>query len=91
MTEYLLMNKDTKLMLFHISQDEFSQFFCREIERYVDDVLLPPRFSSIQSWLEKRNYAKHKLHLQKWLKLWQIDTIQGFADITHALSLNDTL
>ncbi|MBQ7216489.1 MAG: hypothetical protein IJS39_10965, partial [Synergistaceae bacterium] len=58
---------------------------------YVDDALLPPGFSSIQSWLEKRNYAKHKLHLRKWLHLWQIDTLQGFADVTHALGLNDTL
>ena len=91
MTEYLLMNKDNKLMLFHISQGEFSQFFCQEIERYVDDALLPPGFSDIQSWLEKRNYAKHKQHLRKWLNLWQINTLQGFADVTHALGLNDTL
>ena len=91
MADYLLMNKDKKLLLFQISQDEFSQFSCHEMERYVDDALLPPGFSSIQSWLEKRNYAKHKLHLRKWLHLWQIDTLQGFADITHALGLNDTL
>ena len=42
-------------------------------------------------WLEHRNYAKHKDHLKKWLKEWGMDTISGFLDISHALSLNDTL
>lgn len=42
-------------------------------------------------WLEYRNYAKHKAHLKKWLKDWGMDTVSGFLDVSHALSLNDTL
>ena len=91
MCEYLLMNKNSKLILFDVRANEFSQYFCKELERYVDNTLLPPGFSSIHEWVDSRNYAKHKYHLQRWLRLWQIDTIQGFLDITHALSLNDTL
>ena len=91
MCEYFLMNKNSKLLLFRVLVDEHSQYYCKEIERYVDDVLLPPGFASIQDWVDRRNYAKHKHHLQVWLKQWQIDTIKGFIDITHALGLNDTL
>ena len=53
--------------------------------------ILPPSFISISEWLERRNYAKHKAHLRRWLKDWQIDTVKGFVDVTHALGLNDTL
>ena len=91
MNEYMLMNKNSKLLLFSIQFDDWSVPYCEEIEFYVDDDLLPPGFSSIYDWLNKRNYAKHKEHLKKWLKLWQIDTLQGFVDVTHALGLNDTL
>lgn len=91
MQEYILKNKDKNLLAFSVTLDEFSQFSCSELERYVPDELLPPSFVSISDWLEHRNYAKHKSHLRRWLKLWQIDTVKGFIDITHALGLNDTL
>ena len=87
--EYYLLNKDTQLLLFRVCVDENSQQYCEEIERYVE--CLPSGFSSVQEWVERRNYAKHKHHLQRWLKEWQLDTIQGFLDVTHALGLNDTL
>lgn len=91
MSEYILKNKDKNLLAFSINLDDFSQYACCEIERYVSPELLPPSFISIADWLERRNYAKHKSHLRRWLKEWQIDTIKGFLDITHALGLNDTL
>ena len=91
MSEYLLMNKNSKLLLFSVRVDELFQQYSEEIERYVDNTLLPPNFVSIQEWIDKRNYAKHKNHLRRWLKEWQLDTIQGFLDVTHALGLNDTL
>ena len=91
MSEYFLMNKNVKLLLFRVEVDELSQVYCTEIERYVDDELLPPGFQSIDDWLEKRNYAKHKEHLQRWLAEWQIDSLIGFIDVTRALGLNDTL
>ena len=91
MAEYYFMNKDRKLMLFEVVYDEFGQYNCHEIERYAEDNLFPIGFSDIYTWIDRRNYAKHKEHLQKWLKEWQLDNISGFIDMTHALSLNDTL
>ena len=91
MSDYILKNKDKDLLAFTLSIDDFSQYVCRETERYVPQELLPPSFISISDWLERRNYAKHKAHLRRWLKDWQIDTVKGFVDVTHALGLNDTL
>ena len=91
MSEYILKNKDKALLAFSVELDDFSQYNCVELERYVPDALMPPSFVSITEWLENRNYAKHKTHLQRWLREWQIDNIKGFIDITHALGLNDTL
>ena len=68
MSEYFLMNKNSKLLLFRIAVDELSQEYCEEIERY--STLLPPSFGTIADWLDRRNYAKHKAHLQRWLKKW---------------------
>ncbi len=89
MTEYLLMNKNSRLLRFSVALDEFSQSHCEEIERY--GLPLPPSFSTIHDWVDRRNYVKHKAHLQRWLREWQLDTLRGFIDITHALGLNDTL
>ena len=92
MSEYYLMNKSKQLLLFRVEQNEVTdEYRCREIERYADDNVFPPRFSDINTWVDRRNYAKHKEHLQKWLKEWQLDNIAGFLAMTHALSLNDSL
>ena len=84
---YLLMNKDTPLLLFQL-QDVLGVTECVEIERYIE---LPAWISDINQWVNGRNYAKHKEHFKKWIKEWGIDTVEGFLDITHALSLNDSL
>ncbi len=92
MAEYYLMNKNKKLLLFQVFFDEtIGEYDCKELERYVDKGELPPKFSKISTWLEHRNYAKHKEHLQQWLKEWQLDNVAGFIEMTHALSLNDSL
>lgn len=92
MAEYYLMNKNKKLLLFSVIFDEtMGEYDCKEIERYGEPEEFPPKFSDIYTWITNRNYAKHKEHLQKWLKEWQLDNISGFIDMTHALSLNDSL
>ena len=91
MTEYYLNNKNKKLLLFTVKQDSFSQEYCEEIERYVVLSELPPSFIDIGNWIDRRNYAKHKEHLTRWLKEWNLNTISSFIDITHGLGLNDTL
>ncbi len=91
MGEYLLMNKDKKLVLFKIETDSAGLEKAVMLEQYVDDYLLPPAFVDIDTWLERRNYAKHKEHLVKWLKNWGMDSLTGFIGVTHCLGLNDTL
>ena len=92
MAEYYLMNKNKKLLLFRVDFDEMiGDYSCGEIERYAEDEELPPGFIDLKTWIEHRNYAKHKEHLKKWLKEWQVDNVEGFLQITHALSLNDSL
>lgn len=92
MEEYVLMNKDKKLILFTVQYDTVRErYHCRETERFAEKEALPPRFQDIQTWIDHRNYAKHKEHLQNWLKEWQLDNDLGFIEMTHALSLNDSL
>lgn len=86
---YILKNKDKNLVLFSID-DGFIEPEITEIVKY-DEVGLPPEFTDISSWIENRNYAKHKEHLKKWLKEWGIDNSYGFINLTHCLSLNDSL
>ena len=89
---YHLMNKDKELLLFHLVPAPFTGG-----QRAVTDEKLvpagefPPGFDEIEQFIESRNYAKHKNHLKKWLAEWGMDTMQGFLDVTHGLSLNDTL
>lgn len=90
-TTYLLMNKNRPLLSFYPQEviDGFLEL--KEDKCYVEQCLLPPCFSDIDTWVSNRNYAKHKEHLQCWLHEWGIDNAIGFLDITHALSLNDSL
>ncbi len=89
-TTYLLMNKNCPLLSFYAKEaNGFTQLL--EAEVYVDTKRLPPRFSDIDTWISNRNYAKHKEHLQQWLHEWGIDNAVGFIELTHALSLNDSL
>lgn len=85
--DYILMNKDQKILRFHIENRIGSQA-CILQEEYCDQ--RPIGFTDINDWINQRNYAKHKEHLQKWLVAWKMDTVQGFIDITHCLGLNDT-
>ncbi|MCM1287649.1 MAG: hypothetical protein NC240_05015 [Clostridium sp.] len=85
---YLLLNKDKKLLSFSVEERIGSQR-CVEHESFCD--LRPIGFTNINEWVTNRNYAKHKDHLRKWLKEWNLDTIKGFIDVTHCLGLNDCL
>lgn len=86
--EYLLMNKDEKLFSFCIDKSPLGEKIY--ITREFSD-LKPIGFDDINTWLNRRNYAKHKTHFIKWLKEWNLDTTEGFIDVTHCLGINDTL
>lgn len=89
-TTYLLMNKNRPLLSFY-AKEAISGYHLEELETFANPQLFPPRFNNINTWISNRNYAKHKEHLQKWLHEWGIDNTVGFIELTHALSLNDSL
>lgn len=89
-TTYVLMNKNRPLLSFY-PKETISGYRLEQTEMYVDSCYLPPRFHNIDTWVTNRNYAKHKEHLREWLHEWGIDNAVGFLEITHALSLNDSL
>lgn len=88
MSNYFLMNKNDKLLEFQTTPG-LGSTNAREVTSF--SKLRPVGFSDIQTWLEQRNYAKHKEHFRKWLKEWGIDTLDGFLNITHCLGINDCL
>lgn len=85
--KYYLMNKNEKLVSFETDMQYGVTIFENELK--LSDKL-PIGYLDIGTWIENRNYAKHKEHMQKWLKDWGIDTTDGFINITHALGVNDS-
>lgn len=86
--KYYLMNKTTPLVKF----ETVASLGVTEITN--ESILsnnVPIGYSNIATWVDHRNYAKHKEHMKKWLKEWGIDTVDGFLQITHCLGLNDSL
>lgn len=85
---YELLNRDKVLVSFTTEEalgvTEITQE--RAFGKY-----LPMGYTDIATWIDHRNYAKHRDHFKQWLKAWGIDTVDGFLQITHCLGLNDTL
>lgn len=88
MPSYYLMNKNDRLLEFKTEQSLGSTQII-EIKSF--DKRRPYGFSDIATWVEQRNYAKHKDHFKRWLKDWGLDTTDGFLSATHALGINDSL
>lgn len=89
MYEYLLMKRDDCFLEYKIEERLGGNERCVELQR--NSSVMPIGFKDINDWVMKQNFAKHKEHLKKWLKEWGIDTLSGFLEISHRLSLNDTL
>lgn len=84
---YHLMNKDNIVASFIKSENEFEETY--ELISYEKEKL-PIGFSDIESWLDKRQAAKHREHLRRLMKECGCLKQEGFIRITHATSLNDT-
>ena len=81
---YYLMNKDEKIAKFDI--DPLLELI-RIDEQYKK---LPNMFGDIRTFITNRRAPKHRENIKELLKLSGCDTLQGFLDISHALSLVDT-
>lgn len=86
--EYFLLNKDTVMLAFSCSRNEFDEPEFRELTWFSD--IRPIGYQSLTSFLERRKAPKHRQHIQELLHRYGCDDLEGFLNVTHALSLNDT-
>lgn len=84
---YTLMNKDKEVALIKKKPNEFEDIY--EIKS-CEKQKLPIGFEDIDSWLDKRQAAKHREHLRKLMADCGCLSREGFIKFTHATSLNDT-
>lgn len=83
---YVLMNKDAEICEF-IIRGEGDLEECVSVR---GTSKLPLYFGSINSWVSRRNAAKHRKHVESILDSWGANTKSGFISLTHCLSVNDT-
>ena len=87
-TEYILMNKDSAVLSFHCTRNEFDEPAFRELLWH--DSYRPIGYKSLTGFLERRKAPKHRAHIQPLLERYGCDDLEGFLNVTHAVSLNDT-
>ena len=83
---YELMNKNRAILTFEACQtsDDFP------VLEVFESSGLPFGFTDVHDFLAQRRAPKHRAHIERLLRLCQCDTLWGFLNVTHALSLNDT-
>lgn len=85
---YLLMNKDNVIASFNfgkvLGQDVTVGLNVRGRLPYGCDE------RNFSAWLQSRYAAKHRSHLAGYLNTMQADTLKGFVELTHSVSINDT-
>lgn len=87
-TGYILMNQDTPVLRFHCIRNAFDEPEFFEDQWLVD--YRPIGFRGLTLFLEHRKAPKHRTHIRQLLEQYGCDDLEGFLQVTHALSLNDT-
>ena len=85
---YVLMNRDEPVLDFVCSRNEFDEPEFFENKWHTD--YRPIGYHDLTSFLEQRKAPKHRKHIQQLLEQYGCDDLEGFLQVTHALSLNDT-
>lgn len=85
---YLLLNKDIVWLEFHCEQNEYLETAALEDCWHTD--LRPFGYTNLTDFLERRKAPKHRAHIAELLREYGCDTLEGYLDVAHALSLNDT-
>lgn len=86
---YCLMNKDTLLLEFTCTHNVFGEAECTERAWHSD--LRPFGYRELTSFLERRKAPKHRANIQELLCRYGCEDLEGFLQVTHGVSLNDTL
>lgn len=87
-TEYILMNKDCCVLSFLCIRNAYDEPTFQELQWYVD--YRPIGYKTLTGFLERRKAPKHREHIQRLLERFGCDDLEGFLNVTHAVSLNDT-
>lgn len=86
--DYILMNKNTPLLSFHLKDLGSELFILSDIKRINDS---PYNDKNLSELVESKKPAKNREYLEKLLNQMQINSISGYLNISYGLSLNDTL
>lgn len=86
--DWILLNKDVPLLEFSTQADEFGDVTAQE-KAWLSP-LRPIGYMSLQDFLEGRRAPKHRKHIEQLLAQYGCHTLDGFLQVSHALSLNDT-
>ncbi len=81
--EYILMNKDVEIAEFRVNE-------WGEVEIQQVLIVLPRWMNDLESFISNRRAPKHRENIAQLLQEAGCATLQGYLDITHALSLIDT-
>ncbi len=84
---YYLMNKDVRLASFVVEYSRNKEI-CKTLYKYER---LPFWISSIDKWVRCRNASNHRSGFSDVLRCKDATDIEGFINLTHCLSLTDTL
>ncbi len=84
---YYLLNKDTIVASFVIKGTGSLEYI--ELVKY-DKNKIPFWITDLETFISNRKAPKHREHIEKLLKKCNCDSISGYLDVSHALSLNDT-
>ena len=85
---FVLMNKDTEILYFESETDEYGDTYLESIAEPMHQ--LPIGFTDIHSFITQRQAPKHREHIKRIMRQAGCDHLDGFLQITKALSLNDT-
>lgn len=86
-SEYELMNKDNIVATVSCIRDEFNDLHF-EIQHVFSQ--LPIGFKTFKDWIENRRAPSNRQHIEKLLKRCNCYDLEGFIQVTHAATLNDT-
>jgi len=85
---YVLLNKDSVWLEFHCEQNEYLETTAQEDVWHTDK--RPFGYTNLTDFLERRKAPKHRAHISELLREYGCDTLEGYLDVAHGLSLNDT-
>ena len=72
---YLLMNKDTQILLFRCERNEFEEVETRELTWFSD--LVPQGYTDLAPFLDRRKAPKHRKHIEELLERFNCNDTEG--------------